>query len=125
MYNKNFKGEITAQKPEVQSLFNLVAGKAKNIKILNNNVTQPEIISDLVVVRDLLYVPGPADVPGDTLIFNLSYTYGKVRFQNGLDGKTIRWFIDGEEQIPFICESEDQYGIIAQGLREVAEKFNI
>lgn len=114
----------TAQKPEIQSLFNLVAGKAERISILNNNITQPEILSDPVVVSDLLYVPGPADVPGDTLIFNYSYTYGKVRFQNGLDGKTIRWFIDGEEQPSFICESEDQYGIIAQGLREVAEKNN-
>ena len=109
---------------EMQKLFNLVSGKAKNIKIINNNITQPEILSDPVAVRDLLYVPSEADVPGDTLIFNFSYTYGKVRFQNGLDGKTIRWFIDGEEQPSFICESEDQYGVIAQGLREVAEKNN-
>ena len=126
MEKKIFNGQNSvATSADIKRLFDLVSanGQIDHIHILNSRITQIEALKDPMVVRDLLYVPGEKDNNAGSVMFNLSYSYGAVVFKNGLDGKTIKWYVDGQEMPDFICESEDQYGVIGQGLAEVAETY--
>lgn len=109
MTNFNFKEMITAQ--------NSTNNQGK-VNKLNCRISQPEVLADPMVVRDLLYQPRE-----DDLAFNFAYTYGNVRFQNGLDGKTIRWFVNGVEMPSFICEREEEYAPVGRGMSALAEEY--
>lgn len=123
--NKNIEnGQICVATSALKDVFNYVASFGYDkVKLLSSRIHQTEILAHPATVQDLLCTPDKCNTTDGTLIFTYKYTYGNVKFQNGLDGKTIRWFVDGVEMPSFICESEDQYGIIGQGLKEVAEQY--
>ena len=109
MADFNCKETITAQ--------NSVKNQGK-VKKFNCRISQPEVLADPMVVRDLLYQPREGD-----LSLNFAYTYGNVRFQNGLDGKTIRWFVNGVEMPSFICKGQEEYAPVGRGMAALAEEY--
>ena len=126
MDNTIFNGRNSvATSADVKKLFDLFSatGQIDHLHILNCRISQPDFLRNPMIVQDLLYVPSEKDLKAGSVLFTLSYSYGAVLFKNGLDGKTIKWYVDGQEMPDFICESEDQYGVIANGLAEVAETY--
>ena len=72
-----------------------------------------------VVAKDLLAIP----TNDDDEIFVIAWTYlggkHKVRFQNCLDGKTIRWFVDETEMPEFEYLEDTDPSFVAEALRSV------
>ncbi len=118
MKHKSFSGPVGVASASATPVKGTV-----QLKKFNCIIHQIEMIADPNVVADLLYIPKPSD-----LCVNVAYTYvgskHKVRFENCFDGKTIRWLVDGQEMPSFICESEDQYGVVGQGLMAVAKQYD-
>lgn len=100
---------ITAQNSSINQ------GKVKKLNVC---ISQPEVLANPMVVQDLLYQPKE-----DDMLINFSYIYGNVRFQNGLDGKTIRWFVNGVEMPSFICERQEEYVSVGRGMSALAEEY--
>lgn len=88
--------------------------KKYNLNFKDLNLLRPE------VAQDLLYVPRE-----DDKVVNIAWTYTggnrRVRFQNCLDGKTIRWFVDGREMPQFEYPKGTDLSFIATTLRSVCE----
>ena len=88
--------------------------KKYNCNFKDINCIRPE------VANDLLAMPKTED-----LVFNVAWTYTggnhKVRFQNCMDGKTIRWFVDGQEMPEFVFPEGADPSFVAASLRSVCQ----
>lgn len=86
-----------------------------NCRFYDINLLTPEVAMDLLAI--------PKDEEDEIFVVAWTYNGGdhKVRFQNCLDGKTIRWFVDGQEMPEFIFPEGTDPSFIANSLRSVCQ----